>query len=194
MIDEPSEPEPSVQAPPLGEDRLGAPSSDYDAAFAAFYRDFMPRLTRFLLWQGAPLAEAVDIAQETMTALYKDWLRVRSPQAWSRRVGSRRWGRRIATLAHELCTDPGDIAGTGVVTSVPRLIGADQVRAFEQHHDVLKLLEELPPRQRQVLAWTYEGYTPAEIAEELQLTPQAVRASLHKARHAAASYLREESR
>ncbi len=194
MDDETSEPEPSVKAPPLGEDRLGAPPSNYDAAFAAFYRDFMPRLTRFLLWQGAPLADAVDIAQETMAALYKDWPRIHNPQAWSRRVGSRRWGRRIATLAHELSTDPGDIAGTGVATSVPRLISPDQVRAFEQHHDALKLLDRLPPRQRQVLAWTYEGYTPTEIAEELQLTPQAVRASLHKARDAAASYLREESR
>jgi DNA-directed RNA polymerase specialized sigma24 family protein len=39
------------------------------------------------------------------------------------------------------------------------------------------------------MAWSLDGYTPAEIATELQITAEAVRASLMKARRALAEYL-----
>ncbi|MFF4902852.1 sigma factor-like helix-turn-helix DNA-binding protein [Streptomyces sp. NPDC001068] len=48
-----------------------------------------------------------------------------------------------------------------------------------------------PARQRQVLAWTLSEFTPAEIAEQLNMTPEAVRASLKKARRAATKCVRE---
>lgn len=185
------EPEPAVQAPPLGEDKLGAPAREHDAAFAVFYRDFMPPLMRFLCWQGAPLADAAEVAQETMTQLYRRWTAVHTPKAWVRRVASRRWGRRIAEGHQEQLVDE---VALDAVAGTSRLLTADAVAAFEQHHDALRLLDRLPTRQRQILAWTYEGYTPTQIAEELHLTPEAVRANLLKARRAAASYLREEGR
>jgi DNA-directed RNA polymerase specialized sigma24 family protein len=34
------------------------------------------------------------------------------------------------------------------------------VTAWEQQHEVLRLLDLLPPRQRQVMAWTLEGSSP----------------------------------
>jgi RNA polymerase sigma-70 factor (ECF subfamily) len=54
------------------------------------------------------------------------------------------------------------------------------------------MIEQLPPRQRQVLAWTYDGATPTEIAEALQISPDAVRANLHKARAAMRRILGED--
>ncbi|MBT2225658.1 hypothetical protein KLK06_07315 [Nonomuraea sp. NEAU-A123] len=51
------------------------------------------------------------------------------------------------------------------------------------------MLRGLPHRQRQVLAWTFSGYTPAEIADQLGMTPNAVSASLKKARRAAIKHL-----
>ena len=54
--------------------------------------------------------------------------------------------------------------------------------AFEQRHEILRVLERLPLRQRQVMTWTYDGCTPTEIAEALTMTPEAVRSSLKKAR------------
>jgi RNA polymerase sigma-70 factor (ECF subfamily) len=42
------------------------------------------------------------------------------------------------------------------------------------------------------MAWTLDGYTPAQIAEELQITAEATRSSLKKARRTLATYLREE--
>lgn len=186
MVSDVPEPEPPVQAPPLGEDRLGAPEREHDAAFAEFYMEFMPSLVRFLRWQGALLADAENIAQDTMAQLYRHWPSVRVPAAWARRVASRRWGRQIADGHHEHPVD--DVALERVSTS--RLLTADEILAIEQRYDVVCLLDMLPPRQRQVLAWTYEGYTPIEIAEELCLTPETVRANLYKARRAAVAYLR----
>ena len=55
------------------------------------------------------------------------------------------------------------------------VIGPEQAR-------VLEALRLLPYRQRQVMAWAYDGYTPAEIATFLNLDSGTVRASLHKAR------------
>ncbi|WP_411156985.1 sigma factor-like helix-turn-helix DNA-binding protein [Nocardia cyriacigeorgica] len=43
-------------------------------------------------------------------------------------------------------------------------------------------LQTLPSRQRQVMAWTLAEYKPAEIAEILRITPEAVRSNLRKAR------------
>jgi DNA-directed RNA polymerase specialized sigma24 family protein len=42
----------------------------------------------------------------------------------------------------------------------------------------------LPPRQRQVLAWHYDGYSNIEIAKILGLTDKAVAANLYQARQA----------
>jgi RNA polymerase sigma factor (sigma-70 family) len=190
MISEMPEPEPPVQAPPLGEDRLGAPGCEHDAAFAAFYKEFMPSLVRFLRWQGALFVDAENIAQDTMAQLYRHWPAVRTPGAWARRVASRRWGRQIADGHHE--HPVGDAALERASTS--RLLTAEEILAIEQRYDVVCLLDTLPSRQRQVLAWTYEGYTPTELAEELQLTPETVRANLYKARQAAVAYLRKERR
>jgi RNA polymerase sigma factor (sigma-70 family) len=190
MVNDVPEPEPAVQAPPLGGDRLGAPDRAHDAAFAEFYMEFMPVLVRFLRWHGVPLADASEIAQDTMAQLYQHWPAVHTPSAWARRVASRRWGRQIADGHGEHLVD--DVTLDQAAT--PRLLTADNIRAFEQHHDVLRLLDTLPPRQRQILAWTYDGYTPTQIAEELQLTPETVRANLYKARRAAAAYLREKRR
>ncbi|MFC4859384.1 RNA polymerase sigma factor [Actinophytocola glycyrrhizae] len=190
MIGDSSESEPPVQAPPLGEDRLGAPECEYDVAFAEFYSQFMPSLVRFLCWQGAPVADATDIAQETMFQLYRHWSSVREPAAWARQVASRRWGRHIADGPREQLVDDAALQRG----SASSLLTSSDIRAIEQRYDVLRLLDKLPPRQRQVLAWTYEGYTPTEIAEELQLTPEAVRANLYKARRAVVAHMRAEER
>ncbi|MFM9596568.1 sigma-70 family RNA polymerase sigma factor [Streptomyces scabiei] len=60
---------------------------------------------------------------------------------------------------------------------------------WEQQQDLLRLLADLPPRQRQIMAWKYDGHSPAEIAEELGISSETVRASLLKARRALAARL-----
>lgn len=150
-----------------------------DAAFSAFYRQFVPTLVAFLIWQGARLPEAAEIAQDTMTKAYKGWSEIHHPQAWARQVASRMLARLIASVEKENLVDE--------VSERSCLLPLTNVEAWEQRHDVLRVLDRLPPRQRQVMAWTLDGYTPSEIADELNITAEAVRASLKKARRALAT-------
>ena len=155
--------------------------SDTDAAFSAFYRRFVPSLVAFLVWQGGRLPEAADITQETMIKAYQRWSEIRHPESWARRVASRELVRRTASVEEDLVDDPPEHSSL-----LPTLTSME---AWEQRHEVLRLLDRLPPRQRQVLAWTLDGYTPTEIADELKITPEAVRANLMKARRALAEHL-----
>lgn len=170
-----------------GERRGGGPPAEAvqqpvaEEVFAAFYRGFVPTLVTFLVWQGASVHVAADLAQETMVKAYRNWPRIDHPQAWARRVASRELVRHLSAVE----ADP--FAEVPEPTALlPR---PDAAAALEQRHDILRLLAELPWRQRQVMAWTYDGYSPALIAEELGIEPAAVRASLKKARRALAARL-----
>src|SRR5262245_17963896 len=155
----------------------------HEREFSTFYRGFVPTLVAFLIWQGVPLREAADIAQETMIIAYRQWSTIDRPAAWSRRVASRIWARRCARIVEDPVADLPESVGV--------LWGTTDIAVWEQRHEVLRILDLLPPRQRQVLAWTLDGFPPIEIAAELQMTPEAVRASLLKARRRLARYLRD---
>lgn len=157
------------------------PAPTVDAAFSAFYRQFTPTLVAFLIWQGARLSDAADLAQETMSEAYRCWSKIREPKAWARQVASVKLARQIASVEE----DPVDEIPEHSCLLPP----LTDVIVWEQQHAVLRMLDRLPPRQRQVMAWTLEGYSPAQIAEELQITGEAVRTSLKKARKALAQYL-----
>jgi RNA polymerase sigma-70 factor (ECF subfamily) len=47
---------------------------------------------------------------------------------------------------------------------------------------VLAALADWPAKQRQVMAWHVDGFSPAEIASALDVDPAAVRQNLAKAR------------
>ncbi|WP_256790132.1 RNA polymerase sigma factor [Frankia sp. AvcI1] len=148
--------------------------------FEDFYQEFTPTLVAFLLWQGARLADAADIVQETMTTAYRRWTDIKHPRAWTRTVASREYVRRIASVE-----DP-----VGDLSEVVVLLPANgDLAAFEQRHEVLRLLKLLPHRQRQVMAWAFLGYTPAETADELKISSDAVRSTLKLARRALAQHL-----
>lgn len=59
---------------------------------------------------------------------------------------------------------------------------AEQTVLDEDGRSVLRLLETLPPAQREVLALAVDGFTPTEIAELLGKTRAAVRKNLQFAR------------
>ncbi|MET9231079.1 sigma-70 family RNA polymerase sigma factor [Lentzea sp. NPDC003310] len=150
-----------------------ARTSTTHTEFADFYRSHFTSLTAFVLMHGATLVEAADIVQDTMIEAFRSWDRIDHPKAWAYRVSSRSFGRR--TFSEDLVAEPPEPA--------PPLRGSD-LEHWEQQHDMLLLLADLPLRQRQVMAWTLSGFRPAEIAAELGVTPEAVRSSLMKARRA----------
>jgi RNA polymerase sigma-70 factor (ECF subfamily) len=131
---------------------------------------------------GARLPDAADLAQDTMIEALNNWQTIEHPRAWIRRVASRKFGRSLAGTE-----EPVD-----QVDGRPLLPARCDLTDWEQHRDIRHLLALLPPRQRQVMAWTYDGYEPHEIADELGITAEAVRSSLRLARRKLAEQLPAE--
>jgi len=154
-----------------------------DKAFSAFYRSTVRSLVGFLVNQGADVHVAADIAQDTMLSAYRRWETIDRPRAWVHTVASRALVRRIASCEEQ------PVAQVPEPTSL--LAGPDVIADWEARHDLLPLLRSLPARQRQVLAWALSGFPPRDIAEQLGIGDEAVRASLYKARRAIAEAIKE---
>jgi RNA polymerase sigma factor (sigma-70 family) len=152
------------------------------AEFTAFYSAHAPRLVAFLRFQGATFSDAADCAQEALTLCFQEWADIKHPYAWSRKVASRRFFREQSTA--EMPTDDVERPGQ---TLLPANV---DLEALENRYTLLRLIGLLPLRQRQVVAWTYDGAKTSEIAEALEITPTAVRSNLHKARSTLRKYLR----
>ncbi|MFJ3901360.1 RNA polymerase sigma factor [Streptomyces sp. NPDC090025] len=165
---------------------VAATDLDADAEFAAFYRAMIKPLVGFLVRQGASLPLAADIAQETMLSAHRRWADLRAPKAWVHTVASRELGRVLYGTKEE------PVAELPAPTAL--LAHPDLASAWEAQDLALRVLAALPPRQRQVLAWTLAGFRPVEIAEQLELSAETVRGNLRKARLAAAAFLTAEER
>ena len=150
--------------------------------FARFYREHISRLVAYLLYQGASAHLAAELAQEAMITGYRRWHEITSPRAYVWKVAYRAFIRTVLLEAEE------PVAEVPEPTAVlPHL---EESEAWLQKQQVIEVLRAMPPRQRQVLALTIDGWTPAEIAVLLEIDSPAVRSSLRKARLNAAEYLR----
>ncbi|MEU0879252.1 sigma-70 family RNA polymerase sigma factor [Lentzea sp. NPDC005914] len=169
----------------MSEHHTTSPPSTWSGGtgFDDFYLTHFKPLTVFLLMHGATLTEANDVAQDTMIEAHRSWHRIGSPKAWAHSTASRTLARRRFAAVEDLVADPPE--------SAPPLCGTD-IEQWEQRHDVLDLLAGLPERQRQVMAWTQAGFSPKEIAEQLGISSEAVRASLMKARQTLSRRLRRD--
>jgi RNA polymerase sigma factor (sigma-70 family) len=167
----------TCSSPPADHDALipTTPSANVVAEFTAFYKAAMPRLVAFLRWQGAMLPDAADCAQEALTACFHQWSTIERPYPWCRTAASRGYARHLATVREYPMDDLHDVGS-------PLFISDTDIDALEYRHTVLALLDRLPPRQRQVLAWTYDGATNTEITEALKISSDAVRSNLRHAR------------
>jgi RNA polymerase sigma-70 factor (ECF subfamily) len=181
--------DPGFPGPPLaGQAAGGSPSATRPAAgreetgsereFARFYREHFPRLVAYLLYQGATAQLAADLAQDAMATAWRRWAEITSPRAYVYKVAGRAYTRRALEEPEFLA---GEVPEPSAVLPRP-----GEAESWLQQQHVLRVLRALPPRQRQVLALTVDGWTPAEIAEMLGIEPDAVRASLMKARRSAA--------
>ncbi|MFI7121833.1 RNA polymerase sigma factor [Amycolatopsis sp. NPDC049868] len=177
-----SEHEPDEAPPtPVRPARPPTPGTEDDitAAFTAFYRDVVKQLVGFLVLQGAQLADAVDLTQDTLSKAYQRWPDLEHPRAWAFRVASRALVRAIASIPEDPVPE--------IPEPSPLLRTDADLDHWEQQHDIITALDHLPPRQRQVMAWTIYDHTPTEIAHALGIEPAAVRANLKKARRALAA-------
>jgi RNA polymerase sigma-70 factor (ECF subfamily) len=176
MVDEPADTgttDEGVSSPRL------EPSADKEARdleFALFYRSDMAKLVGFLIVHGARPAVAADLAQDAMTDAYRQWDTIDVPRAWVRTVASRKWWRRAERDQTEFLQDE--------LPEPSPLLSAEESAEIENRHTFLALVRTLPLSQRQVMAWTYDGYQPTEIAALLGKDPATVRSTLRDARAA----------
>ncbi|MFF7895180.1 tetratricopeptide repeat protein [Streptomyces sp. NPDC007907] len=154
-----------------------------DQEFSDFYRQSIQGLVGFLMWQGASLEVAADISQDTMASLYRSWATIEHPRTWVRRTASRALVRHIASIEE---------IPAGRAPNMNPLPGRSNTPEWEEGYKVLELLSQLPPRQRQILAWTLDGYTPDEISAELGVSVASLRSNLLKARRHLAALLQEK--
>jgi RNA polymerase sigma-70 factor (ECF subfamily) len=159
-----------------------SPAAGGEHEFARFYRDYIRRLAAYLVYQGAAADLAADIAQDAMITTYRRWAEIESPRAYT-------WTTAYRAFIRHVVNDNEQPAGE-VPEPSPLLPRPGEAEAWLQEQHIIRVLQALPPRQRQVLALTIDGWTPAEIAELLGLDPAAVRSNLKKARRNADEYHR----
>ncbi|MFE2961176.1 RNA polymerase sigma factor [Nocardia tengchongensis] len=173
----------SVRSPPGGvmdgSDDLGnrppragsAAAAIKEELFRIFYDQTAPQLMTFLRGHGASRPDAEDIIADTAILTWLRWDSIEDHRRWAYRVVSRAWIKRCKPGAEVCCADIDP--GVMVTNSADEWVYED---------DLLRLVDRLPPRQREVMLWKSAGFTPTEIAEELHLTAANVRANLMKAR------------
>jgi RNA polymerase sigma factor (sigma-70 family) len=174
---------PDAGGPLAGQSVPAGERARAELEFAGFYRSHFTRLVAYLVYQGATAHLAADIAQDAMATMYRRWPEIKSPRAYAYTVAYR------AFIRHAL-----DDAAETSVSEVPEptsvLPRPGETEAWLQQQEVTEVLRALPPRQRQVLALTIDGWAPAEIAELLSIDSATVRSSLMKARRSAGQHRR----
>lgn len=156
----------------------------------------VPRVYRFALRLAGEPAHAEDLTQETMLRAWRsrETLRdVETRSVWLLRITHNLWRDELRRRRREPASgvDPE-------MDEAPSLRGGKQMQSRERVSELLDrvnvLLMQLPPRQREVLHLAaYEGLTNSQIASVLDITPNAVKASLSLARRTLRGYLAEDS-
>jgi RNA polymerase sigma factor (sigma-70 family) len=141
--------------------------------FSACYARELSSLVWFVMSLGADAHRAADVAQSTFAEAFAVWDRIEHPTAWLRRVAGRLYYRHLV---------PQETPVEDVPDRQGPLSAAGAVELRDEARRVLAALADLPPKQRQVMAWTIDGFSPAEIARELDVDPATIRQSLAKAR------------
>jgi DNA-directed RNA polymerase specialized sigma24 family protein len=149
------------------------------------YDDFFLKervvLTHFVRKLGATWEEANDAAQEAMVAALIRWGAITNPRAWVRIVAERKFVQQKVRhgRGEELAARPGWGMAAVCMPSAEN----------QEVQEVLAMIGRLPPSQRRVMAWTYDGYQPGEIAKILGQDAATVRSNLRHARQQLIAWL-----
>lgn len=161
------------------------------AAYHAFLAGLSERLRAFLRRRLTRAPDEVeDLLQEILLAVHNQRHTYDPTQpltAWLHAIAKyklidclRRRARR------ELLQDSLD--------DVPELLAAADAEAGEARRDLAKLLQTLPPRQRQPIECVkLQGLSVVETAERLRMSESAVKVGVHRGLKALAARIREAS-
>lgn len=149
-------------------------------AFRAVFLEYYPGVRRKLIAMVKDEATAEDLAQEVFLRLY------RNPPDDPRVLGA--WLHRVLT---RIAYDNTDRLVRQRKLQEKQEQYFDREKTWESGEEVLvrseereqinELLGELPERDRQALMLRYSGYSYAEIAEEIRVSPPRVGSLLNRA-------------
>lgn len=143
--------------------------------FANFFRQNHSRVLAFLTYMGVDRPTAEEAVQEAFVQLSLRWNEVESPKSWLRTVSYRYVLRNRRRLGRDIEVPSSLIS--------PELDSIHQdTYLTEETERVVAAIRSLPPQQRAIMAFTLDGYTPAEISKEIGVRAETVRSNLRKAR------------
>lgn len=152
--------------------------------FEAFYRTEFPRLVSLATLKTGRVDVARELAQETLARAHAHWAEIAtydSPEAWCRRVLTNLLIDHHRTSAAER-------------RAVERLEGRAAPAPRPASDGWERLVAPLPDRQRLIVSLFYgDDLTVQQIAQMLDTTQGAVKASLFKARRTLRRRLDEEN-
>ncbi|RFU41210.1 sigma-70 family RNA polymerase sigma factor [Actinomadura logoneensis] len=154
-------------------------------AFDDYYRSDLTGLVRFLLHLGASIEDAQEIAQEAMLAVLRKWRDVEDPWAYTRATAKTIFMRRLSKSKRD--------QEAAKRAWIPEQLRAPFISFAAEVESVMQMLHTLPLEQREVMAWTLDGYTPSQIAKATNQKPATVRSHLRHARAALKKQLARNS-
>jgi RNA polymerase sigma factor (sigma-70 family) len=147
-----------------------------DAGFDQFVRAEIGNLVNHVKRAGAARPEAEDAVQEALAEAYARWSTIRFPRRWVQSASLRHHQR--TRMRDRKWLDREAKAESGTASAAAPILRDEEEAA------VLRAIAQLPTRQGEVFALSYDGYRTAEIAAILGLTEAAVRSHLRYARAA----------
>jgi RNA polymerase sigma factor (sigma-70 family) len=145
-----------------------------------FFRRYWAGLVRSLLREGADRWEAQDAVAEAIREALRRWPELTHPVAWVRTAARSHWLKQRRSAGHrDLEVLVADVSELGAGRADPDLV------AYELQEWFAGVLAQLPPARREALELSAQGLTPAEIAERVGKTPEAVRTALKLGRRQA---------
>jgi RNA polymerase sigma factor (sigma-70 family) len=163
---------------------------EWESAMSELYATYYPSLVRFALVLVRDLPTAEDVVQQSFLEFLRRNRSLEIPERENAylRVIVKNMALRALTAKSRLSPVPDEALDRGTLASAE-----EEAVGNLGASDVASVLRELPPRQRETLALTMEGFQPSEIARILGIEPNTVRVSLYHARMKVLAHLALEN-
>lgn len=145
------------------------------ASLELLYKNYFPRLNRFVTQITQDPHETLDVINEVFLTVWNDASRFRGESSLSSWIIGIAYNKSLATLRkrRKWLSFSDDLDNIAVTESDQALVS----------DDIYKIMKKLKPEHRAMMELTYYfGYSYKEIADILGLTPSMVRDQLHQAR------------
>ncbi|MFI6567081.1 RNA polymerase sigma factor [Streptomyces sp. NPDC050534] len=158
----PDDPDPSA-------DRWASQSS-----FTNFYASEVRLIVLFVYKNGATWDDAWDATQNAFAETFQRWDSIDYPAKYVRATALRNYRAQQQRSSEDVRR-----ATEAEWFYFPSF---DQLKLLDEEKDVIDAIAKLPDRQREVMAWSYDGFSISEISDLLRVDAGRVRSNLHLAR------------